>query len=229
MKGLISTTQSLSYYRRSQEVAAHNLTQINTDGFKALRLAAHVPAGADNPAPAQWTDWSQGLLNETGRSLDISLEGPGFLVVQTEGGERLTRGGSFRLDPVGRLTDQSGHPLLGKEGPIHLSGVEAVEIHPNGLVLADGAAVAHLRLETVEALSALEREGDGLFRTDETSFDVPQGVTSVRQGVLEQANVEAILSLTDMVSIQRAYAANAQALKTIDRVFEIAATQVGDA
>src|SRR5712671_1426346 len=97
LKGIVNTAQSLSFYLRQQEVTANNLANADTDGFKADLLAAHLLPGAKHAVPVEQTDFQQGAFRDTGRPLDLALDGDGFFMVHTEAGDRLTRGGSLRL------------------------------------------------------------------------------------------------------------------------------------
>jgi flagellar basal-body rod protein FlgF len=218
------TAQSLSYYRRVQEAMANNLANASTHAFKVTRMTAH--AGDEALEAVQWTDWRQGAISETQRPLDLALDGPGFLVVQTEQGERLMRGGSLQLDDAGRLTDLDGHVVQGAEGPIVVAG-SSVSIAENGNVLVDGSPAGRLRLETVADLKALVHEDGGRYVAQEATQPVAEGSLRVLQGRLEEPNVDTILGMVDLLEVQRAYAANVSALKVIDGVLNIAANEVG--
>ena len=225
--GMVNTARSMSYYLRLQEVTADNLANANTDAFKAVRLAAHAQAGSTHPVPVQETDLQQGRFRETGRPLDLGIEGPGFFVVRTEMGERLTRGGSFRLDGSSQLTDLQGNPVLGEDGPLVLYGAE-VQVHPDGTVTVDGSLVDRLRIETVQDPSTLRKEGSGRFVPDLPLQPVSGEETQVRQGLIEEANLDPLLSTVDLITIQRAYAANADALRAMDSVLGVIASDVGE-
>lgn len=223
--GIDATARTLSYYLRRQEVTAENLAHVGGTAYKSLRATAHA-AESGAPEPVEWTEWSPGALSETHRPFDLALEGEGFLVVDTPRGERLTRGGSFQLDPGGRLLDASGFPLLGTGGPIHVAGT-SFEVHADGEVFVDGARVDRLRIETPADPAALTRLEAGYFdAADRRAVD--GGMTKLRQGHLEGANVDPVLSMVDMIAIQRSYAANLQVMKTMDRVLGVAVTEVGD-
>jgi flagellar basal-body rod protein FlgF len=228
LNGIAQTARTLSYYLRRQEAAAENVAQASTQGYKAVRVAAEAASADGAPEAVSWTDWEQGTLRETGRPLDVAFQGNGFLVVQTPEGERLSRGGALNLDAGGRLVDTEGRPVLGEQGPIYLAG-GSVEVQPNGTVLVDGRETARLRVETVPDLSALTRQDGGIYKPSGKTTAVPRADVDLRQGRLEDSNVDPVLSMVDLIGIHRAFAANAQALKVVDRVLEIAATEVGDA
>ena len=225
LSAIESTAGAMSYYLRLQEVTANNLANMNTEAFKAVRLAARILPGTVSAEPVEQTDLRQGSFRETGRPLDLGLEGPGFLTVQTEDGDRLIRGGSFTLDAGGRLADLHGNPVLGTEGPLVLRGTE-VEIQGDGTILVDGASVGRLRIQTVEDLALLRKEGGGRF-IPIGPLQPASAETKVRQGAIEEPNFDPLLSMVDLVTIQRAYAANVDALKAVDGVLHTIAGEVG--
>jgi flagellar basal body rod protein FlgG len=224
--GMANTGRSMSYYLRLQEVTADNLANANTDAFKAIRVAAQIDPGTGAAVPVEEIDLQQGSFRQTGRPFDFSLEGPGFFVLQTERGERLMRGGSFRLDGDSRLTDLHGNPVLGTDGAIVLHGAE-VQVQPDGTVTVDGSPAGCLRIETVEDTSTLSKEGGGRFVPNSALVEVSMEETQVRQGMIEEANLDPLLSTVDLLTIQRAYAANADALRAMDSVLGVVASDVG--
>jgi flagellar basal body rod protein FlgG len=226
VKGIIETARSLAYWERLQEVTSNNVANANTDAFKADRLAAHILPGAEQPVPVQSTDLEPGALRDTGRPLDLALEGQGFFVVRTPRGERLMRGGSMRLDARGVLTDMNGNPLLGTQGPLVVGGAN-VEVHGDGTVVVDGSIAGRLRVETVDQPGALLKEGQGRFLPGGPTFEAPLGTVQVRQGSVEESNLDPLLSMVDLVTIQRAYASNIEALRAMDSVLGAITTEVG--
>jgi flagellar basal body rod protein FlgG len=216
LRGISGTIGSLDYLERLQEAMAYNIANANTDAFKAVHLAAH--AAPDGGAEAvERIDFRQGSLQRTGRTFDLALDGPGFFVVRTDAGERLTRGGSFQLDEQGRLVDAHGSPLLAEEGEVIITGTDVV-VQTDGTVWEDGAPAGKLRLETVADASTLAREEAGRFFAAERPCPIEEGTTRVLQGSTEGANVDPMLSLVDLLTIERAYGANLQALRVMDGV-----------
>src|SRR5262249_27175531 len=226
LRGILNAAHGLSYYARLQEVTANNLANVSTDAFKVDRMSGRMLEGESYPVPVEHLDLAQGAFRETGRTLDVALDGPGFLVVRTPKCERLTRGGSLRLDPQGQLTDGDGNPILGEKGPI-IPGIGTVEIQSDGTVLVDGAVLDHLRLETVADPSTLKKEGTGRYLIPEGEKTVRADAVTVRQGSIEEPNSDAVLGMVDLVTIQRAYAANIDALKAMDGVLATVASEVG--
>jgi flagellar basal body rod protein FlgG len=226
LNGIRAASHALGYYAREQEVVANNLANANTDGYKAHHLTAQRMGRARYPEALESIDLRQAPFRETGRQLDLALRGDGFFVVQTERGERLIRGGSFRLDGDGVLTDREGNTVLGTGGPLVLHGAD-VTVHPDGQVVVDGQLAGQLRIETVDDAGALVKEQGNRFAFTAPLHAVPDGRTQVHQGAIEDANIDPVLSMIDLVTIQRAFSANVDALKAMDGVLGTITGQVG--
>ena len=223
--GMTSAASALRYWERRQEVLANNLANASTDGFKAERVFARMMTDA-LPQIGTATDLRGGSLKQTGAPLDVAIEGPGFFVVDTDQGERLTRGGSFRLDDAGRLVNADGHPLLGDNGPIVVSK-GSVEIEKTGIVKVDGKPVTRLRLEAVPASAPLLHEGGTLFVPPDGRQPLAPNARTIRQGFLEDSNVNSISAMVDMISVQRAYAAVQKAVTTLDGIRGTVTNEIG--
>lgn len=224
--GIVNAGRTLSYYSRLQEITANNLANVNTEGFKADRMSARLLPDTTNPIPVEHTDLSQGALRVTGRPLDLAMEGNGFLVVQTAQGDRLIRGGSFKLDGSGTLTDAEGNPVLGKGGPIVLTGTE-IKIREDGTVLDDDREAGQLITVDPERPDELMKEAAGRFVSSVPIDQMPASTAVLRQGQLEDANFNALGAMVSLVEIQRAYAANVTAVRTMDGVLSSITNDIG--
>ena len=239
--GLTSAAAALHFYERRQQAIANNLANVNTTGFKKERVFGRLVDDAVAAADSA-TDRSQGDITPTGNSLDIALQGDGFLVVQTPDGERLSRGGPLQLDDRNRLVTQQGHLVLGENGPITLEQ-GLVGISRDGVITvqppADGSSnaarsagasrrtAAVLRIETVPANAVLQHAGAGLFLPDAGRTPATAANRVVMQGALEASNVNAIESLTEMIDTVRAYADVQKSISVLDDIRGIAANQIG--
>jgi flagellar basal body rod protein FlgG len=226
LNGIIHGARALSYHLRLQEVTANNLANSGTDAFKVDRLAAHQELDGAPPTPVHSTDLRQGTLRATARPLDVALDGPGFLVVDTPAGERLTRGGSLTLDADGRLVDAHGDPLLGELGPLVLNGMD-VRVEADGTLQVDGAPAGQLRVVLPEKGARLLKEGSGRFRCEGALEPAAPGRTRLRQGSIEDPNFDPLLATVDLVTIQRAYAATIEAVRVMDGVLGTVTGEVG--
>jgi flagellar basal-body rod protein FlgF len=220
-----SAASALRYWERKQEIVANNLANVSTDGFKAQRVFARLLDGV-RPIAQATSDLSTGNLRGTGNTMDVAIDGDGFFVVQTPEGERYTRGGSLHLDDKRQLVDQNGHPLLGEKGtPLKLLD-GPVTISKTGEVTQNGQVVDRLRMESAPKGAQLERQGDSLWMPPATKTPMKPEARNVKQGFLEESNVNSMSALVDMVAVQRAYASVQKAIVEMDHANETITTQI---
>ncbi|MEO8633745.1 MAG: flagellar hook basal-body protein [Gemmatimonadales bacterium] len=228
LRAIQSTARTLSYYTKLQALTANNLANSDTEAFKADVMTGHRIGAATWPVPVQQTDLAQGAITPTGRDLDIALDGSGFLVLQTPNGERLSRNGSLALDGANRLADRHGNLLMGENGPIAIPiRYSKLEIQASGDVVVDGTRLDRLRMETVEDPHTLLKEGAGQYKTNSATIPVDVTGTVLRQGSTEDSNQDTLHGIVDLVTIQRAYAANVDSLKALDSVLGNVVNEVG--
>lgn len=225
INGMIRAANALHYWERRQEIAANNLANAETSGYKAERVFARL-IGDAIPAADTATDLTAGALKETGSPLDFALGGDGYLVVDTPAGERLTRSGSFTLDADGRIVDAHGNALLGEGGPL-VVGEGRIEVDGAGIIEVEGREVGRLRVETVPPGAEMVHEGGTLFIPPAGRAAQALEQRRVHQGFLENSNVSTIDSLVDMISIQRNYAAVQRAIVTLDGIRDTISNQLG--
>jgi flagellar basal-body rod protein FlgF len=224
-ESLRAAASALRYWELRQQVASNNLANVETPGFKGERVFAQLLN--DSLSAGARTDFRAGALRPTNGPLDLAIEGDGFLVVDTPGGERLLRGGALRLDAQSRIADAAGNPLLGEEGAIIVPAGAQISIDADGTVRADGKVLDRLRVETVAAPDELEHEQGGLFRATGARTSVEVAQRTVRQGFLEDSNVNTLESMIELITIQRSYAAVQGSLRTLDGVMDTIANQIG--
>jgi len=208
--------QAFRYWERRQETVAHNLANASTPGFKGERVFASLMEG-QGVRPTSKTNFEAGALEQTGRPLDLALEGDGFLLLKTPEGERLVRGGSFQLDESRALVDVHGNLLMGDSGPIMLPEGD-FEITRSGVVKVDEVPVATLKIVQPREGAPLQREGGVRFRLDGAYSSVEEGSVKVHQGHLEESNVDPVGAMVEMIEIQRAYAAIQRSVLVLDDV-----------
>lgn len=222
-EGIGPAVRALRYWERRQEVMANNLANVSTPGFKAERVFAQLLQDG-GPVAQTSDDLSGGSLSETGRPLDIALESDGFLVVETPSGERYMRGGSFHLDEGGKLVTEQGHPVLGTSGPLVLPPGKVV-VEKEGHVEVNGVRVGRFRVVRPDQVPG--REGANLWVPRGEQRDALAHEVRMRQGHLEESNVDPVSAMVDMIEIQRAYSALQRTIQTHDGVMHTITTEVG--
>lgn len=198
---------------RAMDVIAANLANMNTVGYRRedLIFSEYVTNGGGEgglsmtAARVRFTDHLQGAFDKTGGTLDFAIEGDAFFEVETPNGRRLTRAGAFVTSPEGAVTTMDGFAVLSAGGaPVFVPPeAKSLVVTPDGVVVADGAAVDQFGLVTVADPSGLRHEGGTLL--EPTTPTVPAVGASIRQGYLEGSNVNAVAEITRMIEVQRSY------------------------
>ncbi len=222
MDKLIYTAMTSAKHTMSQlNTVTHNLANVSTDGFKAQLDDFRAVPVVSTDLPVQTfvvnstigSDLSSGVTHETGRALDVAVQGKGWLVVQDANGkEAYTRSGSLKTDANGVLQTQRGLNLVGQAGDITIPPDVTVTISRDGTVstipvgntVANTTLIGQLKLANPPD-NTLVRGDDGLFRTkDGSQPDADPGVTLVA-GSIENSNVNAVDSLVSMISLSRSF------------------------
>ena len=224
---------------QAQTVVSHNLANVGTHGFRAMQhtLLSSPVAGdglesrvAVGEQPLSWDD-SQGPAIQTGRALDIALDGPGWLVVQApDGTEAYTRAGSLRLTPEGLLETSGGHLVLGNGGPISLPPYEKLDIAADGTISIvpqgqDATTIAEVdRFKLVNPpRESLGQVGPSLFATVDGNPAAADPAVKISNGQLEGSNVNAAEALVQMIELSRLYEMQIRTLHTAEENAELAA------
>jgi len=223
--GLRAQTQAL-------EVAAHNVANVNTPGFRGERttfqslLAFSRPtiSNAFNLATNNYgvlegtrVDLNQGSLTPTGNRLDLGIEGTGFFSIQTARGVRYTRNGSFQVARTGELVTSAGDRVLGDTGVIRVPQ-GAVAVSADGTLSVGGTVAGRIRVVDFPAGTKLTAEGNTLFSAPAGSEQSAQHA-SLRQGSLESSNVSPIDAIASLIGVQREAEMLGRAMTLMDTVF----------
>ncbi len=199
---------------KEMETVAHNIANMATNGYRREDVIFSefvVNTGNGDPslsmahANARASDMAQGALFQTNGTYDFAIEGPGFFLVATADGDRLTRAGSFTPSPEGILVAPDGASLLDAGGaPVFVpADATRISLGADGTLSADGNPLAQIGLwEPADPLAITRAEG---VRFDSGGAPVPTGEAKVLQGFLERSNVDPVSELTRMIEVQRAY------------------------
>ena len=223
--------------RRELDIAANNIANADTTGFKVeqLLLGAEVGNRARNDAIRPGAsfvldngvgrDFSQGSLEQTGRTLDFAIEGEGvFFRIEDAGGEAYTRDGAFTISPEGVLVTKAGRPVLGDGGPITIDPAQgAITVSDDGTISQAGTVIGTIGLARFEDLGVLSKDGDGLYRNASNAAPIDAAGAQVRQGMLEGSNVNPLIEITNLIEISRAYE---RATKMVENVQELSRRSV---
>lgn len=181
------------------------------------------------------TDQRQGTLQATGRDLDVAIEGPGFLRVLDPVSQEImfTRAGNLDINANGQLVMGSAHMGRLLDPPIQIpEDATALVINANGEVMVQQPQNPDLQVQGQIQMAqfinpdGLLKLGQNLYRQTEASGPEilanpgQNGLGVVRQGSLEASNVEPVHELIDLITTQRAFELNSQAIQAGDQVMQ---------
>jgi flagellar basal-body rod protein FlgF len=217
---------------QAQAVNNHNIANLSTIGFRADAVsfasqpiygpgyATRVNAVAGDAG----TDFSAGVMESTGRDLDIAVNGKGFIAVQgSDGTEAYTRAGDLRVTPTGAVTTASGLAVLTQSGPLIIPPSTVVNIGGDGTVSAVPQGSAPFAITQVDRIKLvnpptqdLQKGDDGLLRLKSGGKAKVDDTVSVTSGMLESSNVNAAQSLISMIELQRLYEFQIKSINSTD-------------
>lgn len=267
---LINASVSMYGLQQKLDIMANNVANMNTTGFKkkeasfteVLTNVSRQPNGFQKEGrltPLGYNQgWgsriaetrmnmAQGPIQETNNSLDLAVEGDGFIELQ---GNSWTRDGALSLSPnplnpdTSLLTNKDGKPVMDINGQsIAVPNNTRIVIDSNGGILAynDNAdppaapqRVGQIRLVRVIHPELLQQVGDNQYQL-QTGVDFNQALRAedpvpdpndrnavkVRQGFLEQSNVNLSEEMTEIIAIQRAFQLNSRAISSADTLMNL--------
>ena len=273
LRGAYLAAAGLQYDQWLLSGLGHDVANLNTPGYRRSEMPAQeftqllynaagepvrsLPIGTASWGPyvtRQFLSTDQGAMRATGRSLDVALDGPGWLAVrEQDGSTAYIRSGALQVDAAGHLALPGGQLLVGDQGAV-LSVADASAHALSGTADAGGDAVAvagessELSIDPTGAVHRGERvlgrlliaagdqpmqpnaAGDGTY-VAATGTLLPQADPApiVRTGMLEMGNVDLARTMVDMIRANRAYQFAATALRTQDELLGMAADRLAGA
>jgi flagellar basal-body rod protein FlgG len=224
----------MSEFEALLDAIANDLANVNTDGYKRVRLGfrdlfyaqrdRNVRVGSGAAAFDAGRDYATGSFRSVDDPLAVAIDGAGFLKLRrADGSTALTRAGSLRVDADGRLATAGGELL---DPPLTLPKGAApgdVTIAADGSVTVKGTRVGAIAIVDVPAPTGLQPIGDSLFAPTAAS-GAPTAAKGFRlqQGALEASNVDAAEAMTGLIDTQRSYQLASRAISMQDQLMQIA-------
>lgn len=249
IRSLYNVTRQMNVLQKKQENNSANAANVNTPGFKYQDLVQKTmeeydirnrAGGRDNnrvqelgtinfgtEIDAAVTNFTPGVLKETGIQTDFALDGNGFFTLSLENGETgYTRNGNFKVNVDGRLVTQEGYPVLASNGQGAVSEIYVpgnyLEVGENGFI--NGSDLRFL-ISNFNNTQNFELRGETIYVTGEASIGM--GDASVRQGYLESANVDMAAEIVKMMEISREFQANQRTLTVLNDTLQKTVNEIG--
>lgn len=239
---LLSHEQAL---RRRLDVAANNMANMSTVGFKREQpvFREFVEPSRDAAVEAARNtsfvldfgaihDTAAGSFQPTGNPLDFMIEGPGYVAVETPEGETAyTRAGFVKVLESGDLATAGGQRILGEGGnPINVPPEQQgqLTLGADGSVIGPDGPLGRIALTVFDDERAVNPRGDGLM-TGDGARELPAAETKLKAGGVEGSNVQAIVETTSMVEILRAYQTSMRMSEALNDMRKSAIDKLGRA
>ncbi|WP_035384776.1 flagellar basal-body rod protein FlgG [Ferriphaselus sp. R-1] len=254
IRSLWISKTGLDAQQTQMDVISNNLANVSTNGFKRSRAVfedllyqtirqpgaqssqqTQIPSGLQigtgvRPVAAERIH-TQGNLQQTGNSLDVAINGPGFFsVLLPDGTTGYTRDGSFQADNQGQLVTANGFVV---QPPITIpANALTVTVGRDGVVSVTQPGVnapvqvGALQLTSFINPAGLQSQGENLYvetassGTPSTSVPGLNGTGVLNQGYVETSNVNVVEELVNMIQTQRAYEINSKSIQTSDQMLQ---------
>jgi len=186
------------------DVVSNNVANASTVGYQAERVSFAEVLSKDGETGVAVErgarDLRPGAVSNTGRALDLALDGPGGLVLS--GGGQPVRSVSLTVSAEGRLVDASGRALLAADGePLTVpSGAREVSFSDDGDLVSDGSLIGRAQIS---------------------------GEAKIRSGVLEGSNVGIVQGMVELIHVSRSFEALTRMIEQYKSVDERTAREIG--
>jgi flagellar basal-body rod protein FlgG len=255
LRAFSTAATGMSAQQMMVDVIANNLANMNTTGFKRSQIdfqdllyvkmrtaGAEIASGLRSPSglevgsgvkPASTVKiFTAGELQNTGKSLDIAIQGEGFLQVSMPNGDiKYTRDGALQTNANGELVTTTGYRIepaitlptdyisvdIGKDGSVNVTDTAGTISTVGSIQLARFPNPAGLSSEGENLLAETEASG-----TATTGTPGENGFGSIQAAFLEKSNVQMVSELVNLITAQRAYEINSRAIKAGDDMLRTA-------
>lgn len=243
VKGLYTSAAGMLPRIVQQENIANNLANSSTTGYKKgsvfLRSLIDASSALDRALGKNGTsgvediriDYTQGTFDKTGNPLDLALNGTGFFRVRDSAGNMYyTRNGRFYLNSEGFMVNGSGMFLLDvSSNPVRIEG-NRVGFMGDGTLLVDDEQAGRIGIAEFNNADyqSLESLGMGLFRKPAAVREIAPGAdTEIRQGYLEDSNVDPVLTMVDMIETFRTFEMGQKSIQIQDQTLQRVVNELG--
>jgi flagellar basal-body rod protein FlgF len=210
----VSLSGQLAMEKRLETIA-QNIANANTAGYRASGIDFSSIVSRMSPLPTDFASTGENFIDEqsggfrkTGGSLDVAVQGTGYLSFETPQGVFYSRDGRLSMQPDGRLVSVSGYPVLDSSGGQVLIDPRGgpPTIGHNGAVFQDGARRGQLGLFKVSLDDGYVRfENSGIIPKREAELVTSFANNRILQGYIEESNVNPINEMVRLIEVTRAF------------------------
>ena len=214
-----------------EDLIYQNIRQVGGQTSEATTLPSGLALGTGVRVVATEKLHTQGNLSQTGKPLDVAIQGRGFFqILRPDGSISYTRDGSFQIDANGQMVTANGYQLqpaitipanaqsitIGEDGTVSvLAGAAATPTNIGNIQTVD--FINPTGLQAVGGNLFLETAASGAPQTGTPSLN---GLGGLYSGALESSNVNVVEELVNMIETQRAYEMNSKVISTTDSMLQ---------
>jgi flagellar basal-body rod protein FlgG len=238
LQGLYAAASGMEAQQNQLDAVSNDLANVDTPGYQGEIMGfedllyssggnstgTSVATGAGSASGIIGRSGLQGSIQQTGRPLDVAIQGPGYFEVRRPDGTiGLTRNGALETNAKGQLTNSQGMLLQPPITLPHGTDPSDVTIEGNGTVIANGKKLGQIKLVTVPAPNGLVADGDSIFSATAASGAIrPAGGATLQQNALEGSNVDMGQAMSQMMTAERSYQMSSNAVQYQDQMLQIA-------
>jgi flagellar basal-body rod protein FlgG len=238
LQGLYAAASGMEAQQNQLDAVANDLANVDTTGYQGEIIGfqdllytqggsstgTNVATGAGSASGIIGRSDAQGSIQQTGRPLDVAIQGPGYIEVQRPDGTiGLTRNGALQTTAKGQLTNGQG---MAVQPPITIppgTDPSNVTIQGNGDVVVNGKTLGQIKLVDVPAPNGLVADGDSIFSATAASGAIRTATGStLQQNALEASNVDMGRAMSQMMTAERSYQMSSNAVQYQDQMLQIA-------
>lgn len=247
LKTLWNGRSGLSSNQNRMDAISNNIANVNTTGYKRIDVSFKelvyqeiggdgIPKTSNNKeliggngakADILVRNMQNGVFLQTNSDSDMAIEGNGYfrLIKRDPLGNTeylYTRDGAFKFSrhPDGDnklcLVHSSGY-LLDIEDFKAEEFKKPIIINPEGEIYSDNKLVGKIKIFDFINKDDMQDVGGNLFRAEGGIISN----SSIRQGYIENSNVDISKELTDMMITQRAFELNSKSVKNGDEMWQV--------
>lgn len=251
VRGFYSAASGVFSRQKSFNTISNNMSNVSTAGYKSqstvessfgehlvsklnsMNAGSCVNIGKGSFLTAnigEYTDLNQGAFEQTGRNLDMAINGEGyFLIDSSNNGEVLTRNGQFEMDQEGYLVLSGVGKVLNKEGTPILINNSNFSVDSNGVIREqdEDKIIDSLFIAVPGEGSTLKMVGEGTFQCSGGFIPGEEKSYQLVQGSIEKSNINIAQEMSRMIAGQNHFQSCIQLLKIYDKINELSANQIG--
>jgi len=222
---------------RRMATLANNIANAGTVGYRAEELKFDTILSSVSRSPTAFASAGEsfvsekaGGLNKTGNPLDVAIAGNGYFAIQTPAGVAYTRDGRMQITPAGELLTLNGHAVLDAGGaPLQLDATAGLpRIARDGMITQNGRQAGAIGLFALDLTQGYGRtENSALLPAAAATPIVTFTADGVVQGFVEEANVNPVTEMTNLIAVTRSFEALQSAVDENDNSLKKAIQTLG--